>query len=448
MVRITVLCFSLIIMVISFGALADTHTAASVSYSDVNAAVSAASSGDTVFVPAGTATWSSTLTITKGITFQGAGIDSTIIRSNINNNNAAFVNYVPSNPALNEPFNLTGFTIDGMMKSQNVVINNTSNTPITKVRIYLNKFTHGKLYGLTVIGPVYGVAFSNQFVSNSDTYAVIGHNQDSYDHQTASFGTADAFFLEDNTIEAPTSTLFQNANGGQFVFRYNTINNYSNSGIMDIHGNNHNPVAPGYAGARACLNVEVYGNTFNSTRGSPHRWFYVRGGALLMYDNELVGSSANSFISLMDYDCSGDNLIPALVEHGGIHYICKQDHTSTAGNEPGTGGGAAYWDVTALVPIKNRYITWATGIDFLFSKVYDPIIDTYLYNNKENGSDVPITLAGNTSLYIFENINYWLLNPRGRTIKGRSYQPYTYPHPLQEGAGVILPLAPTGLKLK
>jgi len=36
------------------------------------------------------------------------------------------------------------------------------------------------------------------------------------------------------------------------------------------------------------------------------------------------------------------------VEHSGTNYRCLQDHVSSAGTEPGTGGGAAYWAV-ALV---------------------------------------------------------------------------------------------------
>ena len=52
---------------------ADTHTAASCSQADVTAAISAASDGDVVIVPAGNCTWGSTLIINKGISLQGPG---------------------------------------------------------------------------------------------------------------------------------------------------------------------------------------------------------------------------------------------------------------------------------------------------------------------------------------------------------------------------------------
>jgi len=59
--------------VVASSVLADTHTAASCSQADVQAAVNAASPGDIVRVPAGTATWSSGLSISKGIRLEGAG---------------------------------------------------------------------------------------------------------------------------------------------------------------------------------------------------------------------------------------------------------------------------------------------------------------------------------------------------------------------------------------
>src|SRR5439155_16633778 len=57
--------------------------AASCSRADVGNAVTSASDGDAVHVPPGTCSWTSTLTITKGITLAGAGIDQTIIQDDI-----------------------------------------------------------------------------------------------------------------------------------------------------------------------------------------------------------------------------------------------------------------------------------------------------------------------------------------------------------------------------
>ena len=58
---------------------ADVIQAASPSYADVVAAISTANAGDTVLIPAGKATWTSQLVITKGIHLIGAGIGNTVI---------------------------------------------------------------------------------------------------------------------------------------------------------------------------------------------------------------------------------------------------------------------------------------------------------------------------------------------------------------------------------
>src|SRR6266403_1351347 len=62
---------------------AATINAKSVSFTDVASAITLAKEGDLVVVPAGTASWTSTLTITKGITLQGAGNNTTVILDNI-----------------------------------------------------------------------------------------------------------------------------------------------------------------------------------------------------------------------------------------------------------------------------------------------------------------------------------------------------------------------------
>jgi Divergent InlB B-repeat domain/Galactose oxidase, central domain/Kelch motif len=76
---------------------------------NVAAAIANASDGDTVTVPAGTATWSAQLTITKHITLQGAGVGQTIIYDNApkggSDQHLILVTLSGDNP----PFRLSGF---------------------------------------------------------------------------------------------------------------------------------------------------------------------------------------------------------------------------------------------------------------------------------------------------------------------------------------------------
>src|SRR5438034_10886843 len=55
---------------------ATTVNANSLSQSDVATAISSAVDGDIVTIPAGTATWTGTLSVKKAITLQGAGVRS------------------------------------------------------------------------------------------------------------------------------------------------------------------------------------------------------------------------------------------------------------------------------------------------------------------------------------------------------------------------------------
>src|SRR5437764_3206974 len=68
---------------VSGSATGATIAAKSVSFADVGSAVAAAKDGDIVTVPAGTGTWTTSLTITNNITLQGAGAGATIIINEI-----------------------------------------------------------------------------------------------------------------------------------------------------------------------------------------------------------------------------------------------------------------------------------------------------------------------------------------------------------------------------
>src|SRR4029077_2112079 len=97
--------------------------AASASIADVTNAVNRAVDGDTVVVPAGTATWTSTLNLGKGITLRGqttvvgAGTasptvtDGTVILDNVAIvNGAAPLIQINANTTGNQVFRITGFT--------------------------------------------------------------------------------------------------------------------------------------------------------------------------------------------------------------------------------------------------------------------------------------------------------------------------------------------------
>ena len=73
-------CFTVAALFSAINVEAATRNAASCSRTDVGNAVNSAADGDTIVIPAGTCTWTTSLAITnKILTLQGAGPNSTVI---------------------------------------------------------------------------------------------------------------------------------------------------------------------------------------------------------------------------------------------------------------------------------------------------------------------------------------------------------------------------------
>ena len=285
-----------------------THTAASCSRADVSSAITAALTGDTVLVPAGAATWSSGITITKGINLIGSGIGNTIITAP-----AGAITYSPSNYSLNTPFRLSGFTfsLGGSGTGTLVNIGRNPSSPYhpgptqTKIRVDHNRFTNGpagntSAHALHIYGAMYGVADNNTF----DTiFYPVKHDpalsggccggQWSWDNWSLTFGAADDnFYMEDNTFSLPAyggeSILNDCQYSGRYAYRYNTITQAGGGNAMlDMHGNQGGGVGDANA-MWSCFGGELYGNQIN-TGGHGGRFLNQRGGEVLSFFNNFNG---------------------------------------------------------------------------------------------------------------------------------------------------------------
>src|SRR5437763_2811239 len=96
-----------------------TWPAAAATVSAINAAIANASNGDSATVPPGTASWTSTLVLTKGITLRGASTtdtingtvtDATVIVDNLPRTSAARSAIISATLTGNQSFRLSGFT--------------------------------------------------------------------------------------------------------------------------------------------------------------------------------------------------------------------------------------------------------------------------------------------------------------------------------------------------
>lgn len=393
-------------------------TAASPSFADISAAISAASSGDTVRVPAGTATWYSQLNITKGINLIGAGIGNTIITGNVGND-AFIFKYEPSRPDLNEPFRISGFTFDCNNNSLAFMISNMTTTyPITKIRIDHNYFTNTMWGGphyvaMNVYGTVIGVIDNNSF-SGAGHFHVYGIYKKSWDDLTFAYGTANAIFIEDNTFILSQGGIVGSQDGGRWVARHNTCY-YNNSSDLspwnDAHGNGGGP-----GSYYANMGAEVYENTItlSNTSAGVKMWHH-RGGMGLFYNNILTVGSSNyaQIMAQQEFDVrllSTSNPIPR--EVSSAYYWGNRNGSSLP--------------TLSVINDSGCYPTIAKNIN------------CWIENPSFDGTaGVGVGLLSARPTTCTTGVAYWatdtqtLYRATATNVWTAYYQPYTYPHPLR-----------------
>jgi hypothetical protein len=281
----------------------------------VAAAVAAAKPGDTVEVAPGKAAWTKPLTIARGITLKGAGIDKTIIALP-----AASISIVPNAAAIanNEVIEISGFTFDdgsGKTSGELIDISAPHQTPFRGVKIHDNKFTRiaYSCRAFRVSGGVYGVVYSNQF----DTVGMIIGSMGSGNTgawatdypKMPSYGDGNKLFLEDNSwyASAPADTEVGWVETGQgcpgIIVRYNTWDHANVSDKWreqwDVHGLQSGTHAEQYS----TLSAEYYGNITTNwhTNG---RLMLHRGSWLMMFNNLTGGKDSKMpSISFNEYAC-------------------------------------------------------------------------------------------------------------------------------------------------
>ena len=289
---------------------AGTINAASCSRTDVGTAVSSAVSGTKVIVPAGSCLWNATLTLTRGIVLQGAGVDMTVITSTVLSGfDASIIRYEVANPSLNEPVRITGFTFDGNWNSGCVyfVRSGYSNSiTITNVRMDHNRFTRcgstsfpGR--ALLVDGLTFGVIDHNIFLNNQKTFDdedsdCFGWPFDAVYSPCGSgpaitMGGANSMYFEDNELtnnDTRSSLFTSGGQGGRYVIRYNTFNSVGNTATgqhFDIHAE---------ITDSGTVSAEIYNNTL-TTNANAYQFVDHRGGTARIFNNKIIKSGSIDF---------------------------------------------------------------------------------------------------------------------------------------------------------
>jgi hypothetical protein len=303
-----------VILIVFFckGVYASIYTAASCNESDVQAAITTAThDGDVVSIPAGTCTWTTTLTTqsTNSVTIQGAGAksavgggttnttgsDQTIIQDNVNHSGKDLATW-QINTVAGKSLRLTGIAFQSITASVsgNGSIRITGSSKAVRI-------DHCHIFGpwghwMMIAGWIYGVADHNVFdfsgtrVQNMLYIRNAGSwNNDSAGKGDASWadyaywGSNTFWFVEDNVFNEPSFTGLGYANdctnGGRSVWRSNAA-----TGYVVIQG--HETLGDAYRGCRA---TEIYKNNWTIPASyASASGFSTRMGDMLVWGNTLA----------------------------------------------------------------------------------------------------------------------------------------------------------------
>jgi hypothetical protein len=486
----------IICILLPFQSIAATVAADSCSRTDVQAALTAASRGDTVTIPAGDCTWSATVTYTKALIIKGAGAGSTIIRNGQSGCTVAqckagscsqrLLSYSAGSEAdalLDLPYRheISGITFDMQYQSLGISLSNRyANFPLTQLVIENNSFINcwdcgsatadPMSYAINIVGFWEGVVANNSFygwpyIGNSatDTTGASTKNFNDADYNVQ-HGTEHFMFYEDNYFHSEGTSSYTDAecfilttaSGAKTVVRYNDFNCKRNKGLITKPLSPHHPVGGANVGGKA---EEFYGNDLTQDYSAAWTWGTPRSGKVLAFFNKI--DTPTGTIQWTMYNPT--TYIPALTS-----YACGADVYP-----PWI--GANYCDVTGQpehiyrsYQFVNLYGTTGDGAPSLWSASDGGRLrnntDYFNYNTnfgeRTEGKSTGVgcgTLA-NRPVTCTTGVGYWATdqscssigNSVGRDpatpISGTLYRcgttdnwsayytPYTYPHPLRSDA--------------
>lgn len=392
----------------------NTITAASPSFADVSAAIALANSGDTVIVPAGAATWSSQLAVTKAIRLIGAGVGNTTITSSYS---GYVIKYQPASPNPSDLFRLSGFTFNmGSVSGRHflILVNKTSTS--VYVRVDHNSATGNDGYCIEIGGVIYGVIDNNTLSSNYYILSVYGNNESSWRNLTFQLGTSENLYFEDNTC-ASKNVFHAGGAGGRYCARHNTYT-FTSSPLwpwFDQHGNQ------GSGTNLSGMGTEIYENTLIDVYNGGGLAFDHRGGIAVCYNNNIISTGSFDLRCREEYN---DNLNPPATspdgqpQHVSGSYYWNNTQNGSRLIDPYIGDTVDYGGSIGIVPQWNRDCwkqvtpfngTTGMGVGLLADRPASGVLGVGYW-----ATDVK-------KLYTWTANNGW----------EEYYTPYPYPHPLR-----------------
>jgi hypothetical protein len=408
----------------------DTHNAASPSYSDVSAAISAASSGDTVMVPEGSATWSSTLGITKDIELIGAGIGNTVISGNNRGQGSYMISFNPGSAGLG--LRISGFTFNITEQQCIYLANNNHLPPHADIRIDHNRFTNSTISGAAIFNRgCRGVIDNNTFDNMKYPLRIgwgssMGGAWDWDNFPELVWGLADDnLYIEDNTFSNVKMCLCDQDQAGRYVFRYNQFNaDNTMYPWLDIHGGR-GDLHGGFGG-------EVYGNIY--TVGG----FLMshRGGRLAFHHNNASAGGTYNIYNNSGCPPGGDR---EKINNSYI-FINREGPTGSLVGWSNSGGddcggvvveNSTFWmdNSGCVYPNTCSNITSGVGCGPLANRPTNCTTGTGYWATNQSCSDLTGMVGTNPATPISGTL-YKCTSPNTWTAY---YTPLVYPHPLVSG---------------
>ena len=267
----------------------------------VQACVNNASPGDRINISAGTATWTMGVSISKPLSLVGPGATSLTVTDNVNNNAGITINVASGEVRISSFTWAAGSSLNCSSTCPNYSILMQGGS--TQFRVDNITFATGwgghahAILGIDGFGVVDHNTFTDSagiFVyAGASSYQGVGSYGDNSWAQPDAYGTANALYLENNTITGTSGTGIAATDcatfgGCRIVVRYNTLN------MTNVQ--NHGTESPGRP--RGGRLMEVYNNQFitNETYGqNQNSAVNMRSGTGLMWGNTFSLQNGSSF---------------------------------------------------------------------------------------------------------------------------------------------------------
>ncbi|OGS24644.1 MAG: hypothetical protein A2297_07005 [Elusimicrobia bacterium RIFOXYB2_FULL_48_7] len=280
------------ILLLASSLYADVHIATDCTRGAVMYQVSQAEDGDTVMIPAGTEVWRNSLSVTKGITIKGAGIDQTIIIDDTPVSGSVPFSITVAD---GKKFRLCHLTVRGW---DGVNYPNGGISLAISITGRMWRVDHCKFLNLY---KVFGLSGGENGLIDNCTWQCIIYPSNANVQQCSLsgggnlvytkplvYGTSNATFFEDNYVyydpAAPMNAnrpWIDSHNGCQTVVRHNQICNTE----IEVY-------SPGAAaGQRGSLSAEIYNNTWTGYLNSGQMMvpFSITGGNAIVSSNTVIG---------------------------------------------------------------------------------------------------------------------------------------------------------------